>query len=78
MIKYAVKLKTRGGMVVDNLQIAARDRAEAELKVGQIYQRCQIIDCAELRPTFKDESFDLESVINLIGKEGGRKPPEKL
>ncbi|MDB5809312.1 MAG: hypothetical protein JWN94_1434 [Betaproteobacteria bacterium] len=74
MIKYGVKLRTRGGMVIDDLQIAARDRGAAEHKVGQIYQRCEIIDCAEMRPSVKDEPFDLESVINLIGKEGGREP----
>ena len=32
MIKFGFKIKTRGGMVVDNLQIGARDQAEAERK----------------------------------------------
>ena len=76
MIKYAVKLKTRSGMVIDDLQISAGDRAEAERKVSRIYQRCEIIDCTEQRPTFKNEDFDLESVINLIGNEGVRERPE--
>ncbi len=70
MIKFWFKIKTRGGMGVDNRQIAARDRAEAERKVGQIYHRCEIIDCQEVRPSVKEEGFDLESAINLIGKEG--------
>ena len=77
MIKFGFKIKTRGGMVVDNLQIAARDRAEAEHKVGQIYQRCEIIDCSEVRPALKDEGFDLESVINLITRESERGSPGK-
>lgn len=77
MIKFGLKIKTRGGMVVDNLQVAARDRAEAERKVGQIYQRCEIIDCVEVRASVKEEGFDLESAINLIGKEGEREPPGK-
>ena len=77
MIKFGFKIKTRGGMVVDNLQIAARDRAEAERKVAQIYQRCEIIDCLELRPLLKEEGFDLESAINLIDQEGEREPPAK-
>jgi hypothetical protein len=70
MIKFGFKIKTRGGMVVDNLQVTARDRAEAERKVTQIYHRCEIIDCAELRQSVKEEGFDLESAINLIGREG--------
>jgi hypothetical protein len=77
VIKFGFKIKTRGGMVVDNLQIAARDRAEAERKVAQIYQRCEIIDCLELRPLVKEEGFDLESAINLIDQEGDREPPGK-
>jgi hypothetical protein len=77
MIKFGFKIKTRGGMVVDNLQIGARDRAEAERKVGQIYQRCEIIDCLEARQPVKEEDFDLESAINLIAKESEREPPGK-
>jgi hypothetical protein len=55
MIKFRFRIKTRGGMMVDNLQVAARDRAEAERKVGQIYQRCEIIECVELRPQVKED-----------------------
>jgi hypothetical protein len=77
VIKFGFKIKTRGGMVVDNLQIAARDRAEAECKVGQIYHRCEIIDCQEVRQPVKEEAFDLESAINLITKENERAPPSK-
>ena len=38
MIKFGFKIKTRGGMIVDNLQIGARDQAEAEIggKVGDV------------------------------------------
>jgi hypothetical protein len=75
--KFGFKIKTRGGMVVDNLQVTARDRAEAERKVAQIYHRCEIIDCLELREQVKEEGFDLESAINLIGKESEREPPGK-
>ena len=77
MIKFGFKIKTRGGMVVDNLQIAARDRAEAERKVDQIYHRCEIIECLEMRQPVKEEGFDLESAINLIAKENKREPPGK-
>lgn len=77
MVKFGFRIKTRGGMVVDNLQIAARDRDEAERKVAQIYHRCEIIDCLEVRQPVKEEGFDLESAINLIGKEGDLEPPGK-
>ena len=68
MIKFGFKIKTRGGMVVDSLMIAARDRAQAEAKVIQIYHHCEILECHELRPMVKEDGIDLENVINLIGK----------
>ncbi len=75
MIKFGFKIKTRDGVMVDNLQVSARDRTEAERKVTQIYHRCEIIDCVELRHSIKEEGFDLESAINLISKEG--EPPAR-
>ncbi len=75
MIKFGFKIKTSSGMVVDNLLVSARDRTEAEHKINQIYHRCEIIECLELRQSVKEEGFDLESAINLIGKEA--EPPAK-
>ena len=69
MIKFGFKIKTRSGTVVDNLMFAARDRADAERKVTQIYHQCEILDCRELQQPDKEEGFDLESAINLINRE---------
>ncbi len=77
MIKFGFKIKTRSGTVVDNLMFAARDRADAERKIRQIYHSCEILDCRELQQTIREESFDLESAINLINKESVPGSPEK-
>lgn len=77
MIKFGFKIKTRSGMVVDNLMVAARDRAEAERKVTQIYHHCEILDCQELQQTVKEDGMSLESVISLIGKETDPDTPVK-
>jgi hypothetical protein len=69
MNKYGFKIRTRGGLVVDNLQVQARDRAEADLKINQIYQQCAILECREITPTLKKEGLDLEDVIALINKQ---------
>ncbi len=69
MNKYGFRIRTRGGSVVENLQVHARDRAEAEQKINQIYHHCQILDCQELTPTLKKEGLDLEDVISLINKQ---------
>ena len=77
MMKFGLKIKTRGGTVVDNLTIAARDRADAERKVNQIYHHCEILECQEVQAPAKEEAFDLEKAINLISRESGSGSPSK-
>ncbi len=77
MIKFGFKIKTRGGTVVDNLMMAARDRIEAERKVTQIYHNCEILECREVQLAVNEETLDLERAINLIGKEPDAEPPAK-
>ena len=55
--------------MVENLQVHARDRAEAESKINQIYRNCEILECHEVTPTLKKEGLDLEDVITLINKQ---------
>lgn len=76
MIKFCFKIKTRDGMVVDNLMVIARDRAEAERKLAQIYRHCEILVCQEQQQAMKD-GFNLESAINLIGRESDLEAPAK-
>ena len=76
MIKFGFRIKTRNGMVVDNLIVAAPNRAEAERKLTQIYHHCEVLACQELQQAVKD-SFDLESAIDLIGKQPDPDAPAK-
>ena len=73
MNKYGFKIRTRGGSMVENLQVQARDRAEAEQKIKQIYHHCEILECQEITPTLKKEGLDLEDVIALINKQEEKK-----
>ena len=79
MIKFGFKIRTRGGMVVENLQVQARDRDEAVRKINQVYHQCEIIECQEVTPTLKKEGLDLEDVVSLINKQEASdrgKPPQ--
>jgi hypothetical protein len=68
--KYSFKIRTRGGMLVDSLQMQARDRADAERKINQIYHHCEIVECEEVAPpSLKKEGLDLEDVISMINKQ---------
>ena len=68
MYKYGFKIRTRSGSVVENLQVHARDRAEAEHKINQIYRYCEILECHEVTPTLRKEGLDVEDVVALINK----------
>ncbi|HEY7655853.1 MAG TPA: hypothetical protein VH881_03225 [Burkholderiales bacterium] len=73
MNKYGFKIRTRTGALVESLQVQARDRAEAEQKIRQIYHQCEILDCQEITPTIKKESLDLEDVVSLINQQEEKK-----
>lgn len=75
MNKYGFRIRTRTGMVVESLQVHARDRAEAEHKIAQIYRHCEVLECREVTPTLKKEGLDLSDVLALIDKEEARQPP---
>ncbi len=43
--KYAFRIRTRVGLVINNLMIHGRDPAEAHRKLRQMYRDCEIIEC---------------------------------
>ncbi len=71
MNKYGFRIRTRGGMTVENLMVQAADRAQAEEKLRQIYHSCEVLECSELGAAtgVKGEALDLEGMITLIGKQ---------
>ena len=46
MTKYGFRIRTRVGLIVDNLLIQGRDESDAQRKIRQMYQGCEIIECA--------------------------------
>lgn len=75
MNKYGFRIRTRTGMVVENLNVLARDRSEAEHKLKQVYHHCEILECQEVDPNLKGDGLDLESMISLINKQDGSGKP---
>ncbi len=72
MNKYGFRIRTQRGMVVDSLQVQARDRDEAEGKIRQVYHQCEIIECRELVAAMKKEGLALDDVIALINQQPDR------
>jgi hypothetical protein len=72
--KYAFRIRTRSGVVVDNLLIFGRDEPDAERKLRQIYLGCEILETKRLlvqAPRSGPVTF--EDVVDLISDPSGPK-----
>ncbi|MEW6164816.1 MAG: hypothetical protein AB1642_07115 [Pseudomonadota bacterium] len=43
--KFGFRIRTRVGVVVDNLLIHGRDADEAQRKLRQMYRDCEVLEC---------------------------------
>jgi hypothetical protein len=75
MTRYTFKVRTRNGLVVEAVNLQARDRAEADRRLLQMYHGCTILDCQTATPDGREEAASFESVISLISREPNA-PPE--
>ncbi len=68
MTKYGFRIRTRVGLVVDNLMIHGRDEAEAERKLRQMYRDCEILQRICHRDGVRTAVANFEQVANLIAR----------
>ena len=73
MTKYGFRIRTRSGTPVDNLMVQARDYAEAERKINQIYPHCEILECRQTQSPIGDDGLNLERIISLIASQPNEK-----
>ena len=66
IIKYGFRIRTRVGLVVDNLLIHGRDECDAERKLRQMYHGCEIIECVPMQGTVRGYMASFEEVAGLI------------
>lgn len=66
--KYIFRIRTRSGVVVENLSIFGRDQDEAARKLRQIYNDCEVLDCRLQHAPMNGRSAHLsyEDVVDLI------------
>ncbi len=69
IMKFGFKIRTRGGMVVDNLLIPGRDQADAEKKLMQIYRYCEILEAKPVQQRMQEETMDVDGIISLISRQ---------
>lgn len=66
--KYLFRIRTRNGVMVENLAISGRDEADARRKLCSIYHGCEVLSCQELRsaPVGRNGHLNYEDVVDLI------------
>jgi len=67
-IRFGFRIRTRHGLVVENLVIHGRDEADAERKLRQMYLHCQIMQCTALTAPRKSDHMSFENVVSLLTK----------
>jgi hypothetical protein len=66
--KFGFRIRTRQGLVVENLMIHGRDEADAERKLRQMYLHCQILDRSVQGGNAKAAPMSFEDVVTLVTK----------
>jgi hypothetical protein len=66
MMRYGFNIRTKSGQRVDNIQIMAATPGDAERRLRQMYQQCEIIERREQSVPRRSDSLDVEHVIGLI------------
>ena len=77
--KFAFRIRTRHGLVVEHLMIHGRDEADAERKLRQMYLHCEILERSILQPAMLQPAYtppagqasgsvSFEEVVSLISK----------
>lgn len=66
LIKYGFRIRTRVGLVVDNLMIHGRDEVDAERKLRQMYRDCEVIECVCHQAETRMAAANFEDVVSLI------------
>lgn len=66
--KYGFRIRTRDGVLVENLAIFGQSEADACRKLRQIYNDCEIIEaqCSPGVPAGRHGHLNYEDVVDLI------------
>lgn len=66
--KYHFRIRTRNGVVVENLSFYGADEPTARQKLQRIYRDCEVLQCREERlpPGGRNGHLNYEDVVDLI------------
>jgi hypothetical protein len=68
MVRFGFNIRTRSGQRVENISIMAQSLEDAERRLRQMYDRCQIVECQTRAVVARRvDALDLATVIEMIG-----------
>lgn len=69
MLKFDFSVQTRDGQKIDSILIGARDQAEAQRKLLQMYRQCVVLRC-EMRENDERQrqAASVEEILTIISK----------
>ena len=74
MIRFGFQIRTRTGQRVDNVSIIAATQGDAERRLRQMYQQCEILECREQAVPRRVDTLDVEGIIGMISAAGAPSP----
>lgn len=68
ILKYGFRIRTRSGVIVENLSIYGKDEVEARRKLCQMYNDCEILESRSLTTSLggRHGAYSYEDVVDLI------------
>ena len=66
MIRYGFNIRTHTGQRVENISIMAATREDAERRLRQMYQKCEVVECHTQTVGRHSETLDIASVIQRV------------
>jgi hypothetical protein len=67
MIRYGFNIRTKSGQRVDNIQIMAANRGDAERRLRQMYLQCEIIERREQSVPRRVDKLATAPVVGPVG-----------
>ena len=67
MIRYGFNIRTKSGQRVDNIQIMAANRDDAERRLRQMYLQCEIIERRERSVPRRVDVLATAPVVGPVG-----------
>jgi hypothetical protein len=66
MVRFGFNIRTRTGQRVENISIMASSRDDAERRLRQMYQQCEVVECHAQQVGRQVDALDVASVIERM------------